>query len=350
MPHSEHAGLPEIPVIKTGADFPLATLLAAPQRAQRLMDMATKGVPGTALGLLDRISRHWLVKTENPKLAEIDAIARELGRPGAYFLSVNYEWGCTTSVRPAPDGRGAQLVRVLDWRTPGLGAHVVAADVAGPSGRFVSLTWPGYTGVLQALAPGRFAAALNQAPMPRAGGGLYPIDWFANKVRVWSLTHDTASHLLRQVFEEAPDYETARRMLIEVPIASPAIFALAGLEPSQTVIVERRETEARVHEGANAAANVWRTPDWHGRARGHANTERVCQLEEAVLAGDTDMAWLHPPVLNPLTRLAMVANAKKGALTAQGVEAQKAATSVLALTSLEPGPGVVRAVDATHPA
>ncbi|MEM9027483.1 MAG: hypothetical protein AAGC70_03850 [Pseudomonadota bacterium] len=323
--------LPEIPVLDTGPDFPLETLLQATDRAHALMDLATRGVPRAALHALDGVSRRWLAKSTSPHLSEIDQIARQLDRPGAYFLSVNYEWGCTTGVRPAPDGVGAQLVRVLDWRTNGLGRHVVAARVSCALGPFISLTWPGYTGVLQAVAPGRFAAAINQAPMPRTGGGFYPLDWFANKVRVWSLTHETASHVLRHVFETAADFDAARRLLIETPIASPVIYALSGRAPSELCIIERREAEARVHDGPAAAANAWRTPDWQGRPRGDANPERICLLEEATLAGDDDMSWLEAPVLNPLTRLAMIANASKAAVTAQGFEDGQPATAVLTL-------------------
>lgn len=328
---SRGRSLPQIPIVRTGADFPLATLKAEPERAHALMDLATRGAPRAVLRALDGISRRWLVKAKNPKLNEIDAISAALARPGAYFLSVNYEWGCTSGVRPAPDGHTAQIVRVLDWRTQGLGRYVIAADIEGPSGRFISLTWPAYTGVLQACAPGRFAASINQAPMPRAGGGLYPLDWLANKVRVWNITHDTASHVLRHAFETAPDYASARQMLIETPVASPSIYALCGLNPQELCIIERRETEARVHDGAAAAANAWRTPDWSGRVRGVANPERVCQIEEAVVAGDDDMGWLHPPALNPLTRLAMVANPARGAVTAQGYEAQRPATDILTI-------------------
>jgi hypothetical protein len=41
---------------------------------------------------------------------------------------------------------------------------------------------------------------------------------------------------------------------------------------------------------------------------------------------DTDFGWLTTPVLNPRTRLAMVADAKAGRLVAQGYEAARPAT------------------------
>src|SRR5262245_38257431 len=159
LPRSE---LAPIPVLDTGPDFPVETLAAHEARAHALLDLATAAVPSAALRQLDKVSRRWLEKWENAHLAEIDAIAKRLARPGAYFFSVNYEWGCTCRVGPAPDHKSARLIRVLDWKTPGLGRHALAARVHGASGRYVTLTWPGYTGVLTAMAPGRFAAALNQ--------------------------------------------------------------------------------------------------------------------------------------------------------------------------------------------
>ena len=192
----------EIPVHDVGPPYPLETLELEPARANALIDGATRGVPRAALRALDAVSRRWLAKQDSVHLDEIDAIADRLGRPGAYFLSVNYEWGCTCRVGPSPDGTSARLVRVLDWVTHGLGRHVIAARVAGAAGPFVTLTWPGYTGVLQAMAPGRFSAALNQAPMRRPLGSFY-LDWAVNRGRVWRMPHLTPAHLLREVFETA---------------------------------------------------------------------------------------------------------------------------------------------------
>ena len=202
----------EFPVHDVGADFALATLEREEARAIALIEGATRHVPRMALVSLDAISRRWLAKQDSAHLAEIDAVARRLALPGAYFLSVNYEWGCTCRVAPAPDRMSARLVRVLDWRTPGLGRHVIAARVAGAAGPFVTLTWPGYTGVLQAMAPGRFAAALNQAPMRKPLGRFY-LDWAVNRARVWRMPHLTPAHLLREVFESARTFAEAKRML-----------------------------------------------------------------------------------------------------------------------------------------
>ena len=126
MTSTEHADvLPEIPVVSTGPDFPMATLKAERSRLDDLLSAATTHAPPAALRQLDKISRYWLKRWNSPDLPEIDSIAKAVGRPGAYFFSINYEWGCTTAAKPAPDHTSARLIRVLDWRTPGLGrAHL----------------------------------------------------------------------------------------------------------------------------------------------------------------------------------------------------------------------------------
>ena len=321
--------LPAIPFIEVGPEFPMATLEAELPRAHGLLYLATKGVPPRLLRGLDKVSRQWLVRHANVHLAEIDAIALKLARPGAYFLSVNYEWGCTCRVAPSPEGNSARLVRVLDWRTPGLGRNIIAAKVDGAAGPFVTMTWPGYTGVLQAVAKGRFSAALNQAPMRKSGGGFMPLDWAINKGQVWRMPHGTPAHLLRDVFEQAPDFANARRLLIERPIASPAIFSLAGIEPNETCIIERGETVAHVHDGPGVAANNWQAPGWHGRSRGNDSAGRANRMASVETGFDVAFPWLAAPILNERTRLVMIADAKLGRFVAQGFEAGEAATLVV---------------------
>jgi hypothetical protein len=324
--------LPEIPVLDCGAEFPLETLDAFLPRAHALLDLATARVPQSALRQLDRVSRAWLVKWNNAHLPEIEAVARRLDRPGAYFFSVNYEWGCTCRVAPSPDRSSARLIRVLDWKTPGLGRNAVAARVAAPAGRYVTLTWPGYTGVLTAVAPGRFAAALNQAPMRKAVGYFY-LDWAANRRRVWNMPHPTPAHLLRTVFDEAATFEDAVALLTKAPISTPAIFSIAGIVARETAVIERNETEARVHQGEQIAANHWQAHGWAGHPRGGDSAGRAAMMAGIQADLDTDFRWLRAPVLNERTRIAMVADARSGALIAQGFEDHTPATRLLTLTA-----------------
>ena len=320
-----------IPVVDVAGELGVETLIAERGRADALVDAATRQVPGAVLRALDAVSRRWLSRWNHAQLAEIDRVAELLDRPGAYYLCVSYEWGCTCRVAASPGGGSARLARVLDWRTPGLGANVIAARVKSKAGRFVSMTWPGYSGVLQAMAPGRFAAALNQAPMRRPIG-LFAIDWAANKARVWSRPHPMPGHLLREVFETAGDFNEAKQRLTEMPIAAPCIYILAGTAPDEGVVIERDEESAEVHCGPGVAANHWQTAGWRGSSRGHDSAGRARMLSNLTPEFDESFGWLRPPVLNPLTRLAMLADAAEGRILAQGYECEAPATAPLVLT------------------
>lgn len=331
MLHSHpRTDLPAIPVYEVGRDWPLETLAIAEARAHALLDEAAAGVPKAALRFGDAVSRRWLARAGNRHLDEIDHVAATIRRPGAHYFNTSYEWGCSTSVGPAPDGRTARLMRVLDWPNDGLGRHIVAARVDGAAGPWITLTWPGYTGVLHALAPGRFAAALNQAPMDQPVG-VFPLDWAVNRVGVWRSAEPTPAHLLRRVFEEARNFDEARRILTETPLALPTIYSLVGTAPDESCIIERREREAHAVEGPASAANDWQCPDWRGLGRGVENDARACMMAEHDRALDPGFAWLAPPVLNALTRLALVADAGTGELVAQGYEADGPATRALTL-------------------
>jgi hypothetical protein len=184
--------------------------------------------------------------------------------------------------------------------------------------------------VLTALAAGRFAVALNQAPM-RNPVGFYYLDWAANRRRVWSMPHPTPAHVLRSVCDAAETFEQALGRLAAAPISTPAIFSLAGVEASETAVIERTETDARVHRGSQVAANHWQARGWTGHARGVDSAGRAAAMSVLAPGLDTDFAWLRPPILNARTRLAMVGDARAGRLTAQGFEQERPATELLHL-------------------
>ncbi len=100
---------------------------------------------------------------------------------------------------------------------------------------------------------------------------------------------------------------------------------------SETAIIERTETEARVHDGSNVTANHWQAPGWRGHARGRDSAGRACQMHAVVPELDPRFAWLEPPMLNSNTRLVMIADASQGRLVAQGFEAGVPATEPLEL-------------------
>jgi hypothetical protein len=322
---------PAIPIIEAGADWAVETLTREKPRALALLASASGTMPVSAIRIADAVSRRWLARHDAAMLPELDRIAAIVGRPGGYYLNVSYEWGCSCATGAGPDG-APMLLRVLDWPDHGLGRHVIAVRVASALGGWVSMTWPGYAGVLQGVAPGRFAAALNQAPLD-GPTGIYAFDWLASRAQVWRRPHVTASHLLRSVFETAPDYATARLLLRDTPIAAGAIYSLAGVAPGESCVIERRPETAAIIEGPAAAANLWQSPGWRGMARGQDNAARLSAMKAVAPSLDPEFGWLSRPVLNDRTRLVFVASAASGAFVAQGYEADGPATRPLVATA-----------------
>ena len=91
------------------------------------------------------------------------------------------------------------------------------------------------------------------------------------------------------------------------------------------------ETDARVHDGANVAANHWQASGWHGHPRGNDSAGRACQMHAVAAEFDPAFPWLKAPVLNATTRIVMIADAAQGRLMAQGFEDMQPATRVLEL-------------------
>ena len=322
--------LSEIPIINIENNWPLKSLELHPERANALLDNASDRYPDFVLKFGDSISKKWLQNNNNPYLEEITQVATKLERPGAYFLNINYEWGCTCQAGLDPETQIPRLIRVLDWPDKGLGQNIIAAKIQNHLGSWVSLTWPGFTGVLQAVAKGRFAAALNQAPMD-IPTGWYLLDWMINRVRVWNTSHIPPAHLLRKVFETAKTYKEAKDILTSTPIAAPTIYVLTGMKPDEACVIERRQEEAFILEGPVCAANSWQNTNWKGCFRGEENAERIKMMTKQPGGNIQDFSWLKPPVLNTRTRLAMVTDAQSGQVMAQGYEADGPATKILKL-------------------
>lgn len=312
------AGLPEIPFVTGAAAAPDALIHRDRATSEALLAASRRRFTGLGIRIADRLSRQWLSRAANPYLGEIDAVAGALGSPGAYALNVSYEWACTTAVAATPDG-WPRLLRVLDWPLAGLGRATVVAERQGAAGRYLSVTWPGFVGMLTGVAPGRFAAAFNQAPLRRRYG-LVAADWLADRTTVFRSRALPPAHLLRQAFDSCSDYASAVDMLASTPLCLPAMFAVAGAEPGEGSIIERTETRAAIHAGPEAMANHW-IDGGFGPARPRG---RESEVRRALLKSRLDSAegldWLQAPILNPDTRLAVVAEPASGALLIQGFE------------------------------
>jgi hypothetical protein len=291
--------------------------------------------------LLDRLARSWFRRSRSPYLNEIEAIAAALGFAGTWFLNGSYQWGCTALARE--EGGAPWLARTLDWPLPGMGRHVDVAHMRGSAGEFFSVTWPGYVGVLTAMAPGRFAAASNQAPVRRRSHwrALRLPDIALNAVNTWRhVRHIPPDQLLRQVFETCGSFAEARTQLESVPVARPVIYTLVGCAPGERCVIERTETAFCTRDEPAAAANDWYIGDPNYEARLGARKAFTATYTEAAansrersatvtewrgtFARDS-FAWIMAPVLNLYTRLAVEMCPAAGVLRVVGYERQPGA-------------------------
>ena len=328
--------LPVIPVRDVRIGGPVQHAVEARVQARALRDDCLSFFHPAARHLipaLDGLTRRWLRRANTPYLADIETIAATLGFPGVWFLNGSYEWGCTTHAR---DLDAPWLLRTLDWPFPGLGRHLEIARMRGPAGEFYSATWPGFVGVLTAMAPGRFSVAINQAPLMRRTRHRYfrLVDVAANAVATWSVRHVPPDQLLRQVLETCPTYEEAKARLEATPVARPVIFTLAGCKLGERCVIERTETGFATRTENTGAANDWIDPvePWEARvanellftcdylgARANSRTRREALAAWDGAPGDS-FAWVVPPVLNACTRIAAEMCAARGIMRIVGYE------------------------------
>ena len=329
---------PAIPLVRLGKASPEALAELHPEGAAELVAAGRRMLPGPLLPLLDSLSRRWAVRSKNPYREEVARLSARIGA-GAWFMNFCFEWGCTTGVAPDPAAPGMRMLRTLDWPFHGVGRHVLVARQEGPAGEFLNVTWPGFVGVVTAMAPGRFALAINQAPLVRRGYLPLAADWLVNRVRVFRSRCLPPAHLARQAMESCRSYEEAKEMLETTPIALPAFFTLAGMNGTAGCVIERTETRAWVHAAPAAVANHWLTQGLKGRPRGIDSRRRHRLMNGLSRLPSDAFGWMVAPILNKDTRLSLVANAAAGVLLVQGWEADGAATEILAHREPAASPG-----------
>jgi hypothetical protein len=333
------AALPAIPVVDIRDDGPPRHARQSAGEARALRDACLDFFPSAAKPLvpaLDWASQRWLARSRSPYVAEIAQIAAELEFSGIWLLNASYQWGCTSRAF-AQDGE-PWMVRTLDWPFQGLGRHIAVAWMRGTAGEFFSVTWPGYVGALTAMAPGRFAACINQAPMRRRTlhRWLRLYDFAANGLKIWARVDDMPpDQLLRQTFETCENFTAARRMLETTPVARPVIYVLVGASAHERCVIERTETGFVTREQDTCAANDWlpSRPGWEGRigtrrflvssfddatSYSRARREALAQWEGSLTTDRFE--WVREPVLNPYTRLAVAMSPVAGILRVTGYD------------------------------
>jgi hypothetical protein len=330
---------PAIPVIDIRDGGPPLHARQSATQARALRDACLEFFPRSllpGLPLFDKAARSFLRRSRSPYVQEVARIADILGFSGVWLLNASYQWACTSLAREQ-EGQ-PWLLRTLDWPFRGLGRHAEVARMRGAGGDFFSITWPGYVGALTAMAPFRFAACINQAPMRRRTSHpwLRPYDVAVNMLASLRCTDRMPpDQLLRRTFEVCADYGAARRMLEAMPVARPAIFTLIGCAAHERCVIERTETGFVTRDADLSAANDW-VPErlgWEGRigtrrfltlsfadASGRSRARREALANWRGSPADRGFDWVRAPVLNPYTRLAAAMCPARGLLRTIGYD------------------------------
>ena len=325
----------QIPIIDITDKAISDMITMLPDETQDLFAHAQARYSKLGMTIGDKVSWNWLKKTNNPYIDEIKQTSDVLGVDGAALLNISYEWACTTGISRV--NGVPRMIRVLDWDLPGLGRNLVVAKQRGNAGDYYNITWPGFSGVITAYAPGRFAIAINQPPLP--SDAYRPTkdakmlkDWWDAKKLTWAAEGLPPAHLLRKVFDECADYNEAVEMLNTYPITTPTFYSVCGVD--DYTILERTRTDCMVRDSekdACAVANHWLSHDLKGVPRGHDSTRREAVMYEKLKQDIVDNSWADYPILNPDTRLIMnaIPNEKSPRLIVQGYEEHGVATELL---------------------
>ncbi len=296
----------------------------------------------------DPLVRRWMCRSASPYARDIADIQAQLGRSGAWTLHGAYLFGCTAL---ADEGAaGPRLRRTLDWPFAGLGRLAETVWQRGPAGDFLNVTWPGFVGVLTAMAPGRFAASINQAPMSRRTSAelLRWTDYARNAMRpLLSVGTWPPEHLLRHAFETCATFDEARTLLERAPLARPVLFALVGVNAGERVVIEREETAFRTRVADGAIANAWQVSRdrWEPRVCGvgrpdENNIRRIATLSAWSGRDTPSFEWVEPPVRNAFTRLSVDMVPVTGTLRVMGWEPDGQGSAIpVSAGSVSPSPG-----------
>lgn len=146
-------------------------------------------------------------------------VSYELAQAGRLLAARFPAVGCTSTVMDSPE-HGLVHVRNMDWDLKGMGRTSIVRLLKGKDREVVSVTNPGFVGILSGMVPGNFSITINWVPStrrPRFDFG--PV------------------FLVRWVLENAKNFDAAVAYLSGTPLSSSVLFTVCGV--NHACVIER---------------------------------------------------------------------------------------------------------------
>lgn len=297
---AEREALPAMPSFKnkSGAEI----IANMPDRFRALMKVASGSVFKRAyFAVSDSYLKKKHEQTNSRYAAELQATDALAGRPQVYTLNESYDFFCTSASRIV-DGKPV-LLSTLDWgKMPEICHALFHAECEGDHGPYDMYNVTGYSGVFRGGAEGRFAVALNRAPVPTlfnlpaiqkterehrlqdkarshklgfvfnlaaaviAFARGETIAKFVSTAKSYTSREKTIPFVLREAFETAADFTQALDMAARTKLSGSGLMVMTGVDETENCAIYRTrnncviETTAAGFEKLSAqfadAANV----------------------------------------------------------------------------------------------
>lgn len=147
-------------------------------------------------------------------------------------------FACTSAAFYRPN-QGMIHIRNLDWPGEYVGQYTIKVNFLSHQGEFTAVTWPGFVGIMSAVAKGRFSATINWLPWLHSA---FLPDWFPKP----NLFGWPASFLLRYIFERCKTFEDALNEIKRKKVVAPVLITLVGPKKGQAVAIERGTHHYRI--------------------------------------------------------------------------------------------------------
>lgn len=143
------------------------------------------------------------------------------------FASVNHAYtnaiGCTSMVHSGPPA--PMISRNMDWGFPsGVGEYSCLFRFVSDKGEYLSVGFPGVTGVVSAISSRGFALTVNQAPHES-------LPSFRSLPLLW---------LTRAAMDEGISFRTAKKIITSTRASTSAYILLAGNKPGEAARIISR--------------------------------------------------------------------------------------------------------------